>query len=100
MTPNRLRRSELSTPGSSPKMIKKAATESEADLVFLDLEDAVAPSEKERARTNIVCAMNELDWGGRAKACRINGVRTQWCYGDLIEVVSGAGAELDVGIVP
>jgi citrate lyase subunit beta/citryl-CoA lyase len=98
-TRNRLRRSELSTPGTSTKMIAKAA-HSDADLVFLDLEDAVAPTEKERARANIVAGLNDLDWGKRTRAYRINGVHTKWCHGDLIEVVSGAGAAIDVIIVP
>ena len=97
---NRLRRSELSTPATSTKMIRKAATESAADLVFLDLEDAVAPASKEGARGNIVAALNELDWGSRVRAYRINGVQTPWCYGDVVEVVSQAGANLDVIIVP
>lgn len=97
--PNRLRRSELSTPGTSPKMIEKAAA-SDADLVFLDLEDAVAPTQKEGARANIVAGLRDLDWGTTVRSYRINGVHTPWCHGDLIEVVSQAGAHLDVIIVP
>jgi citrate lyase subunit beta / citryl-CoA lyase len=97
--PERLRRSELSTPGTSTKMIGKAAA-SDADLVFLDLEDAVAPSQKESARANIVAGLNELDWGRSARSYRVNGVHTPWCHDDLIEVVSGAGANIDVVIVP
>ncbi len=95
----RLRRSELSTPGTSPKMIAKAAA-SDADLVFLDLEDAVAPAEKDAARANIVDGLNDLDWGSTIRSYRINGVHTPWCHGDLIEVVSGAGPNIDVIIVP
>lgn len=95
----RLRRSELSTPGTNLRMIEKAAG-SEADLVFLDLEDAVAPNEKEAARGNIVEGLNSFDWGKKTRAVRINGVHTQWCYGDLIEVVEQAGRNLDVIIVP
>src|SRR5262249_31262496 len=76
--PSRLRRSELSTPGTSEKMIVKAAA-SPADLVFLDLEDAVAPSEKEKARQPIIDALNELDWGAKTRAVRVNGTHTQWC---------------------
>jgi citrate lyase subunit beta/citryl-CoA lyase len=95
----RLRRSELSTPGTSDKMIAKAAA-SDADLVFLDLEDAVAPNEKEGARTNIVRGLNELDWGTKVRAYRINGVHTPWCHGDIIEVITGAGANVDVIIIP
>lgn len=97
--PSRLRRSELSTPGTSPKMIAKAAA-SNADLVFLDLEDAVAPNAKAGARGNIVAGLNELDWGKTTRAYRINGVHTEWCHDDIIEVVSGAGANIDVIIVP
>jgi citrate lyase subunit beta/citryl-CoA lyase len=80
-------------------MIAKAAA-SDADLVFLDLEDAVAPSAKEGARANIVAGLNDLDWGTTVRSYRINGVHTPWCHGDIIEVVSGAGANIDVIIVP
>jgi citrate lyase subunit beta / citryl-CoA lyase len=97
--PARLRRSELSTPASSEKMIAKAAA-SQADLVFLDLEDAVAPSAKESARGNIVAGLTGLDWGSKVRAFRINSVETPWCHGDLIDVVSGAGDCIDVIIVP
>jgi citrate lyase subunit beta/citryl-CoA lyase len=97
--PHRLRRSELSTPGTSTKMIAKAAA-SDADLAFLDLEDAVAPAHKVGARKNIVAGLNDLDWGRTIRAYRINGVHTQWCHDDLIEVVTGAGANLDVVIIP
>ena len=97
--PFRLRRSELSTPGTSEKMMTKAAA-SDADLVFLDLEDAVAPSEKQGAREPIVSALTSLDWGTKTKAVRVNGTHTQWCHDDVTHVVSGAGAELDVIIIP
>jgi len=96
---SRLRRSELSTPGTSTKMIAKAAA-SDADLVFLDLEDAVAPAEKPGARKNIVAALNDLDFGRSVRSYRINAVSTVWCHDDLIEVVSGAGRNIDVIIVP
>ncbi|MBC7596147.1 MAG: CoA ester lyase [Kineosporiaceae bacterium] len=97
--PDRIRRSELSTPGSSEKMIKKAAA-SDADFVFLDLEDAVAPTEKEASRAKIVAGLNNEYWGSKTRSVRINGVHTQWCYGDVIEIVTGAGANLDVIIIP
>jgi len=71
-----------------------------ADLVFLDLEDACAPSVKERARSTAVAALTGLDWGRTARAVRINGIDTPWCHGDIIEVVSGARDALDVLIVP
>lgn len=97
--PDRLRRSELSTPGTSEKMIAKAAR-SDADLVFLDLEDAVAPAAKVGARATIVAGLRNLDWGKKVRACRINGVETVWCHDDIIEIVTGAGRHLDVIILP
>ena len=97
--PTRIRRSELSTPGHSEKMIAKAA-QSAADMVFLDLEDAVAPSAKVPSRANIVAGLNELDWGGKIRSFRCNSVDTEWCHDDIIEVVTGAGANLDVIMVP
>ncbi|MEM7326833.1 MAG: CoA ester lyase [Actinomycetota bacterium] len=96
---SRVRRSELSTPGHSEKMIAKAAA-SEADMVFLDLEDAVAPSAKVGARKNIVAGLNELDWGDKIRSFRCNSVDTQWCHDDIAEVVTGAGANIDVIMVP
>jgi crotonobetainyl-CoA:carnitine CoA-transferase CaiB-like acyl-CoA transferase/citrate lyase beta subunit len=99
MPPTRLRRSELSTPGSSEKMMAKAAA-SDADLVFLDLEDAVAPSEKAASRGKIVTALTTLDWGRKSRAVRINNVESEYAYEDIIEVVEGAGECLDVLIIP
>ena len=87
----RPRRTCLSVPGSSQKMIDKSKG-LPADEVFLDLEDAVAPSEKENARAPIVAALNGLDWGKKTRAVRINGTHTHWCADDLTAVVEGAGA--------
>jgi citrate lyase subunit beta/citryl-CoA lyase len=95
----RLRRSELATPGSQEKMIAKAAA-SEADLVFLDLEDAVAPAEKERARTQVIAALNDIDWGKKTRAVRINGLDTVWVLDDVMEVLTKAGKNLDIIIIP
>ena len=95
----RLRRSELSTPGSSEKMMTRAAG-LPADLVFLDLEDSVAPAEKPGARRLVIEALNGLDWGAKTLGVRINGVQTEWAHDDLIEVVVGAGSRLDVVIIP
>jgi citrate lyase subunit beta/citryl-CoA lyase len=75
-------------------MIAKAAG-SDADHVFLDLEDAVAPSAKPGARKTIVEALNTLDWGKKTRCVRINDVTTSWCFEDVIEVVEGAGKNLD-----
>jgi citrate lyase subunit beta / citryl-CoA lyase len=97
--PPRIRRSELSTPGHSPKMIAKAAA-SDADLVFLDLEDAVAPSAKVASRQNVIAGLNDLDWGRTIRSYRINGVHTPWCHDDVIDVVTGAGANIDIIIIP
>lgn len=95
----RLRRSELSTPGSSEKMMAKAAA-SNADLVFLDLEDSVAPNEKAAARAKVVDALNTHDWGNKTRAVRINNLETEYAYLDIIEVVEGAGDNLDMIIIP
>lgn len=92
--PRRARRCQLSVPGSSEKMLTKAAG-LDLDHVFLDLEDAVAPSAKPGARGMIVEALNGLDWKPRTLCVRINDVDTEWCHDDIIEVVTGAGAKLD-----
>ncbi|GLZ46924.1 citrate lyase subunit beta [Actinomycetospora sp. NBRC 106375] len=94
-----VRRSELATPASNERMIAKAAA-SGADLVFLDLEDAVAPAERPAAREKAVAALTELDWGATTRAVRINGVDTEWAHDDVIELVTRAGDHLDTIIVP
>ena len=97
--PPRARRSELATPASNERMCQKAAS-SGADLVFLDLEDACAPSVKQASRQIAVTALTGHDWGRTVRAVRVNGLDTPWCHGDIIEVVTGAGVALDVLIVP
>lgn len=92
--PRRARRCQLSVPGSSEKMMTKASA-LDLDHVFLDLEDAVAPSAKPDARGMIVEALNSLEWTPRTLCVRINDVETQWCHDDIIEVVTGAGEKLD-----
>lgn len=92
--PRRTRRCQLSVPGSSEKMMNKAAGLT-LDHVFLDLEDAVAPNAKPGARGMIVDALNNLEWQPRTVCVRINDVETEWCHDDIIEVVTGAGARLD-----
>ena len=94
-----LRRSCLAVPASNPRMMEKAAG-SDADLVFLDLEDACAPSEKEGARTLAVEALCEHDFGSTLRAVRVNGVTTPWCYRDVVEIVTAAHDRLDAIIVP
>jgi citrate lyase subunit beta/citryl-CoA lyase len=92
--PKRARRCQLSVPGSSDKMLSKAAG-LDVDHIFLDLEDAVAPSAKPDARGKIVAALNGLTWQARTLCVRINDVETRWCHDDVIEVVTGAGDKLD-----
>ena len=95
----RLRRSELSTPASSEKMIEKAAA-SEADLVFLDLEDSVAPKEKRNARAKVIEGLRKLNWGRKTRAVRINNIETEYAYEDIIDIVEKAGEHLDLIIIP
>lgn len=97
--PPRLRRVQLSVPGSSEKMTAKAAA-SAADHVFLDLEDAVAPSAKVEARGKIVTALKTLDWGKKTRCVRINDLTTKYAYEDIITVVENAGEHLDTIMVP
>ena len=93
------RRSCLAVPGSNPKMLDKAQG-LPADQVFLDLEDAVAPLAKPGARKNIVAALTDGDWSGKARVVRVNDLTTPWTYQDVIEVVEGAGAHLDAIMLP
>src|ERR1700704_3143841 len=95
----RLRRSELSTPGSDKHMMEKAAA-SNADLVLLDLEDAVAPNEKGAAREKVIASLRTLDWGKKTRAVRINDLETEYAYQDIISVVEAAGDYLDILIIP
>jgi malyl-CoA/(S)-citramalyl-CoA lyase len=96
---DRLHRSELAVPGSNTRMLEKAPTAG-ADLVFLDLEDAVAPDDKEQARANVIEALQSLDWSACSVSVRINGLDTHWCYRDIVEVVEAAGDRLDTLLVP
>ena len=97
----RLQRSELAVPGSQPAMFAKAL-ESEADFVFLDLEDAVAPADKEQARQNVIAGLLEHDWRERGKTIcvRINGIDTHYMYRDVVDVVEQAGHRLDTVLIP
>jgi len=95
----RARRSNLAVPGSSPKMIEKAKGLA-VDQVFLDLEDAVAPIAKAGARANIVAGLREGGWGERVRTVRVNDWTTKWTYADVVEIVSGAGDQLDCIMLP
>lgn len=97
--PVRPRRSNLAVPGSSQKMIDKART-LPVDQVFLDLEDACAPLAKPDARKTIVASLNEGGWGERIRVVRVNDWTTHWTYRDVVEVVEGAGANLDAIMLP
>lgn len=98
---SRLQRSELAVPGSNPAMIDKAA-DSAADYIFLDVEDAVAPPDKEQARANIIQALNDIDWNAKGKtiSVRINGLDTHYMYRDVVDIMEQAGDKLDTILVP
>ena len=95
----RINRSELAVPGSQPQMFEKAAA-SAADVIFLDLEDAVAPDDKLSARSNIIQALNDLDWGSKTMSLRINGLDTHYMYRDVVDVLEQAGQHLDMILIP
>ena len=95
----RLNRSELAVPGSSPQLVEKAAGGA-ADVVFLDLEDAVAPDRKEQARKNVIQAINDIDWGTKTLSVRINGLDTHYMYRDVVDVLEQAGDRLDLIMIP
>ena len=97
--PARLNRSELAVPGSRPELFEKAA-KSNVDVLFLDLEDAVAPDDKEKARRNIVQALNELDFGKKTLSVRINGLDTHYMYRDVVDVIEQGGDRLDLIMIP
>jgi malyl-CoA/(S)-citramalyl-CoA lyase len=94
----RLHRSELAVPGSNPGMFEKAA-KSAADIVFLDVEDAVAPDDKAQARKNTIQGLNDIDWGNKTTMVRINGLDTHYMYRDIVDIV-GACPRLDMILIP
>lgn len=93
------RRSCHAVPGSNEKFLAKAPR-LPADMFFLDLEDAVAPLEKEGARAKVVDAIRSQDWGDATLCVRVNAWDTRWTYGDVIEVVGNAGERLDEIMLP
>lgn len=97
--PPRLNRSELAVPGSNYRFIEKAAA-SDVDVVFLDLEDAVAPDDKPQARKNIVKALNEVDFGKKSVSVRINGLDTHYMYRDVVDIIEQGGERLDLIMIP
>jgi len=94
----RLHRSELAVPGSNPAMFEKAA-KSAADIVFLDVEDAVAPDDKPQARKNIIEGLHDIDWGQKTMMVRINGLDTHYMYRDVVDIVE-ACPRLDMILIP
>ena len=99
MTAIRPERSVLATPGSDPRMIAKALA-TDADVVMIDLEDAVAPDAKAGARAAVISALRDGDWRGRPRTFRMNALDTPWFVRDLVEIVEGAGDFLDLIVVP
>lgn len=99
--PSRLQRSELAVPGSNPALFEKALR-APCDYVFLDLEDAVAPDDKDQARRNVIEALRDLDWKGAGKtvSVRINGLDTHYMYRDVVDVMEQAGEKLDTILIP
>lgn len=95
----RANRSQLAVPGSNPRFIDKAR-DSGADIIMFDLEDAVAPDEKEQARRTVIAAITEGDWSGRTLSVRVNGLDTPFMYRDVIEVAEQAGGRLDLMMIP
>ncbi len=98
-TRQRLHRSELAVPGSNVRMLERAPTLG-ADIVMLDLEDAVAPADKERARINVIEALRELDWSASSVSLRINGLDTHFCYRDVVDVIEAVGNKVDTILIP
>jgi len=97
----RLQRSELAVPGSSPQMFEKAIN-SNADYIFLDLEDAVSPNDKISARQNVIKALKEINWREKGKtiSVRINSLDTHYMYSDVVEIVEQVGDKVDTILVP
>ena len=97
----RIQRCELAVPGSNPEMFEKAL-KSGVDYIFLDLEDAVAPDDKLRARKNVIQAINDLDWAGHGitLSVRINGLDTQYMVRDVVDLVEQAGSKLATILIP
>ena len=97
----RLQRSELAVPGSSPKMFEKALN-SNADYIFLDLEDAVSPNDKLSARENIIKTLNEINWRAKGKtiSVRINSLDTHYMYRDVVDIMEQVGDKIDTILIP
>ncbi len=97
--PARPNRCQLFGPGSNTKLFPKMAA-SAADVINLDLEDSVAPSDKDTARANVIEALNTVDWGNKYMSVRINGLDTPYWYRDVVDVLEQAGDRLDQIMIP
>ncbi|MDG2379917.1 MAG: aldolase/citrate lyase family protein, partial [Tateyamaria sp.] len=97
--PARLNRCQLFGPGSRPAIFEKMAT-SAADVINLDLEDSVAPSDKDTARKNVIEAIQDINWGNKTLSVRINGLDTPYWYRDVIDLLENAGSRIDQIMVP
>ena len=99
LPPARLNRCQLFGPGSRPALFAKMAA-SAADVINLDLEDSVAPNDKDQARANIIAAINDVDWGTKTLSVRINGLDTPFWYRDVVDLLEQAGDRLDQIMIP
>ena len=99
LPPARLNRCQLFGPGSRESLFEKMA-KSAADVVNLDLEDSVAPDDKDRARQNIIQAIGDIDWGDKTLSVRINGLDTPFWYRDVVDLLEQAGDRLDQIMIP
>ena len=95
----RLNRCQLFGPGSRPDIFEKMA-KSAADVINLDLEDSVAPGDKEQARLNIIDAINNIDWKNKTVSVRINSLDTPYWYCDVIELLENCSERLDNLTIP
>ena len=99
LPPARLNRCQLFGPGSRPALFAKMAA-SAADVINLDLEDSVAPADKDQARANIIAAISDVDWGTKTLSVRINGLDTPFWYRDVVDLLEQAGDRLDQIMIP
>jgi malyl-CoA/(S)-citramalyl-CoA lyase len=97
--PARPNRCQLFGPGSNTKLFAKMAA-SAADVINLDLEDSVAPTDKDMARANVIEALNTVDWGNKYMSVRINGLDTPYWYRDVVDLLEQAGDRLDQIMIP
>lgn len=96
---NVLRRSHLGIPGNELQLVDEAL-ESNADQIFIDLEDSLAANEKNAARQELISTIEKHDWSNKTLSYRINGTKTRWWHKDIIEVVGKVASAIDTLIVP